>query len=87
MLISSKIIRRRLKWVALLIFGVLDVRLSRKEQRVYDFLLKCKKEGRSVTVGDVCRECRTTPLTLLGKTLPAIRVKRPGLDVNYVPGR
>lgn len=58
------------------------MKLSRKEQCVYDYLLKAKAAGRNVTVGDICRDCHTTPHTLIGKTLPAIKEKRPGLELN-----
>ncbi len=51
------------------------MKLSAKERRLKDYLEKCKRKGIQPTVGDVCRDLRTTPLTLLGKTLPSLKAK------------
>lgn len=51
------------------------MRLTKKEQRLKDYLEKCKKEGIEPTIGDVCRDLHTTPITLLGKTLPSLKAK------------
>lgn len=52
-----------------------DIPLSKKEARLLDFLVKYGNKGINVTIGDVCRECKTTPKTLLGKTWPELKRK------------
>ena len=48
---------------------------TKKEDRLLSYLEKCKAKEHSPTIGDVCRECHTTPKTLLGKTMPSIMRK------------
>lgn len=45
------------------------------QKRYLDYIEKCELEGFQPTIGDICRECRTTPFTLLGKTIPSIQEK------------
>ncbi len=49
--------------------------LTSKEKRYLEYIKKCEAEGFRPTIGDVCRECQTTPFTLLGKTIPGLRAK------------
>lgn len=49
--------------------------LTAKEKRYLDYIEKCKTEGFQPTIGDVCRECHTTPWTLFSKTYPGLRMK------------
>lgn len=51
------------------------MKLTRKEQRLKDYLDRCRREGREPTIGEICRDLRTTPWTLLKKTLPGLQEK------------
>lgn len=51
------------------------MKLTAKEKRLLDYLVECEEQGRTATVGDVCRACKTTVRTLLGKTLPSLDEK------------
>lgn len=44
------------------------MKLTAKEQRLADYILK----GGSNNIGDTCRALHTTPMTLLGKTIPSL---------------
>jgi hypothetical protein len=46
-----------------------------KEQRYLDYMAKCEIEEFTPTIGDICRECHTTVLTLFRKTIPSINEK------------
>lgn len=51
-------------------------RLSAKEQRLHDYMVSCLSLGIDTpNIGEVCRECHTTPWTLLHKTLPSLERK------------
>jgi len=52
-----------------------EVMLTAKEKRYVDYHVKCREEGFSPTIGDVCKACHTTPWTLLGKTEPSLMKK------------
>ena len=49
--------------------------LTVKEKRYLDYIERCFNEDRNPTIGDICRDCHTTPLILLGKTAPSIKRK------------
>ena len=52
------------------------MKLTAKEQRLYEYLVSCIEEGTfPPTIGDICRNCRTTPKTLLDRTLPNLERK------------
>jgi len=46
-------------------------KLTAKEKRLFDYIAS----GGSGNIGDACRALKTTPFTLLGKTLPGLREK------------
>jgi len=48
-------------------------KLKAKEKRLLLYVGKCLDEGRTPTIGEICRACKTTPRTLLGKTWPQLR--------------
>jgi len=50
-------------------------RLTKAEQRYFDFIQACLKEGRNPTIGEVCKACKTTPWTLLKKIRPGLMAK------------
>lgn len=50
-------------------------KLNTKEKRLFDYYLKCIKGKFTPTIGDVCRDCHTTPYTLLVKTKPSLMGK------------
>lgn len=51
------------------------MKLTAKEKRLLDYLVECEEQGRTPTVGDICRACKTTVRTLLGKTFPSLEEK------------
>jgi hypothetical protein len=56
-------------------------KLNAKEKRLFDYYLKCIKGKITPTIGDVCRDCHTTPYTLLAKTEPSLVSKlKSGID-------
>ena len=53
----------------------MDVQLSTKEQKVFDYIVEQMEIGKLPTIGEICKACRTTPKTLLGKTMPRVRLR------------
>ena len=51
------------------------MKLTAKEKRFLDYLVECAEQERIPTVGDICRACKTTVRTLLGKTVPSLVAK------------
>jgi hypothetical protein len=46
--------------------------MKAKEMRLLNYLARCEERKHTPTIGDMCRACCTTPLTLLTKTIPAL---------------
>lgn len=60
---------------------MIGMKLNAKEKRLFDYYLKCIKGKLNPTIGDICRDCRTVPYTLLAKTEPSLRGKlKDGVD-------
>lgn len=51
------------------------IRLTAKEQRLYDYIVTCNLNGITPTFGEICEACHTTVFTLLGKTYPSLLSK------------
>ena len=51
------------------------MKLNAKEKRLFDYYLKCIENKITPTIGDICRDCRATPYTLLVKTEPSLTSK------------
>lgn len=50
------------------------MKLSKKAQRLLDFLIQHdeKNNGENPTIGEICKGCKTTTITLLSKTYPEL---------------
>lgn len=50
------------------------MKLSKKAQRLLDYLAdySIDNDGKSPTIGEICKGCKTTPKTLLTKTYPEL---------------
>ena len=57
------------------IINDVEVILTAKEKRFLDYHTKCQEEGVEPTIGDVCKNCHTTPWTLLKNTVPGLKTK------------
>lgn len=51
----------------------MKLRLTKKEQLLADLLEKTPTE--SLNIGETCKALKTTPLTLLNKTIPGLHKK------------
>lgn len=49
--------------------------LTDKERRYLAYRSACIQQGYKPTIREVCAFCKTTPRTLLGKTLPGLQAK------------
>jgi DNA-binding MurR/RpiR family transcriptional regulator len=54
---------------------MIEMKLSKKEQRLADYYIECSEKGTNPTIGEICKAVKTTPFTLLGKTQPSLRNK------------
>jgi hypothetical protein len=55
-------------------------KLTKKEQRLFDYYAECEARGFQPTIGDICNACHTTPWTLCKKTHPGLMAKLERLD-------